>query len=316
MAEVSYLRPPVIWLLTDNKAGHRNQLQGLGARLQALTDARLVWIDQRKHPVPLWRAVLGLATTLPYPPADMVIAAGTGTHRLLLSLRRRRKLLTVVLMRPSFPLNWIDRAIVPAHDQPPKRPEILVTQGALNSITPLSRMPEIDPLLKPQGLILLGGPSRHFIWDDEIVYQQLAILSQQYPDWTWQLSSSRRTPASFIRRLLQSPLPNVQFYHHDDTEPGWLGAVMADARVVWVSPDSVAMVYEALTAGLPTGLIDLTPTSNSRVAQGIIELERQGRVAPWANRMALMKADRQQIKPLWEADRAARWLLKAWEQKR
>lgn len=310
MSAISYLRPPVVWLLTDNKPGHRSQLEGLGARLQALSDARLVWIDRKKHPVPLWRAVFGLAETLPYPPPNIIVAAGTGTHRLLLSLRRRPQALSVVMMRPSFPVNWVDAAIIPAHDNPPDRPGILSTEGVVNRATPRTERPADD-----QGLILLGGPSKHFIWDDEIVFEQISLLSEQYPDWVWHLGSSRRTPDSFIRRMLQSTLPNVQFYHHDDTAPGWLAEAMAEVRVVWVSPDSVSMVYEALTTGIPTGLLELEPTGNSRVANSIIELEKNGRVAPWSNRMALMKADPGQIAPLWEADRAARWVLQQWQRK-
>lgn len=309
MSAVSYLHPPVIWLLTDNKPGHRNQLQGLGERLHALTDAKLVWVEKKRHPVQLWRALLGLPAPLPYPAPNIIIAAGTGTHRLLLSLRRKQNVLTVVLMRPSFPVNWVNAAIIPAHDSPPDQPGVLVTQGAINAIKPLAKQTRED-----EALILLGGPSRHFSWDDEIVYEQIAALSEQYPGWTWHLSSSRRTPDSLIELILKSNLPNVLFYHHEETAPEWLGEAMASARVVWVSPDSVSMVYEALTAGIPTGLLKLEPAPNSRVAQGIVELERQGQVAPWTDRMALMKADPQFIAPLWEADRAARWLLRKWEQ--
>ena len=32
-------RTPVVWLLTDNKPGHRNQLKGLGNRLRVLAGA-------------------------------------------------------------------------------------------------------------------------------------------------------------------------------------------------------------------------------------------------------------------------------------
>jgi mitochondrial fission protein ELM1 len=309
MSEVSYLRPPVIWLLTDNKPGHRNQLKGLGERLHTLADARLVWVEQKKHPAPLWRALLGLAAPSPYPAPNIIIAAGARTHRLLLSLRRKQKVMTVVLMRPNFPAHWIDAAIIPAHDRPAERAGTLITQGVLNAATPLARITSED-----RGLILLGGPSRHFLWDDEIIYEQISGLSEQYPDWVWYLTSSRRTPDSLIRRILKSNLPNIQFHHHDDTAPDWLVETMSKVRVVWVSPDSVSMVYESLTASIPTGLLELEPVSNSRVAQGIIELERNGQVAPWSDRMALLKADPGQIEPLWEADRAARWLLQRWQQ--
>ena len=310
MSQVSDIRPLAVWLLTDNKPGHYSQLHGLGRRLEALAGARLVWIDQKKHPTPLWRAVLGLGDSLPYPEPNIIVAAGTGTHRLLFSQRRHPTAMTVILMRPSLPVGWLDAAIIPAHDSPPERSGILPTQGVINSITPLATRTS-----EHRGLILLGGPSKHFAWNHESIYEQISILSEQYPDWTWDMSSSRRTPEAFSQRLLKSSFHNVQFHHHKDTGTEWLAEIMARARVTWVSPDSVSMVYEALTAGIPTGLLALEPVRSSRVARGIVELERDGKVAPWTDRVALMNADPHHLTPLWEADRAARWVIHRYRQK-
>ena len=73
---------PVVWLLTDSKPGHRNQLKGLGNRLRVLTGASTYWVDASAMKIPLWRAVLGspprMQESLPRP--DLVVAAGSGTH--------------------------------------------------------------------------------------------------------------------------------------------------------------------------------------------------------------------------------------------
>ena len=65
-------------------------------------------------------------------------------------------------------------------------------------------------------------------------------------------------------------------------------------------------LYEALTAGVPTGLFELPEGSGGRIAQGLQQLLTDGLVTPFAQRPALAQAARPQ---LWEADRAARWLL-------
>lgn len=52
----NHSQAPVVWLLTDNKPGHKNQLKGLGNRLRVLTGAALYWISAEEYPVPLWRA--------------------------------------------------------------------------------------------------------------------------------------------------------------------------------------------------------------------------------------------------------------------
>src|SRR5690554_7826222 len=155
---------PVIWLITDNKPGHRNQLWGLGGRLRALTGAKLDWLNAADYPVPLWRALLGLAPTVDkaLPQPDLIVAAGSGTHRLILALRRYRKARTLVLMKPAFPLNWVDGAIIPAHDDVKPSKTVLNTEGVINAITPLAELTG-----KPNALILVGGPSEHFDWNND-----------------------------------------------------------------------------------------------------------------------------------------------------
>jgi len=58
---------PVIWLLTDNKPGHRNQLKGLGNRLRVLAGADVREVDATQVTVPLWRALLGIAPAFDAP---------------------------------------------------------------------------------------------------------------------------------------------------------------------------------------------------------------------------------------------------------
>lgn len=110
---------PVVWLLTDSKPGHRNQLKGLGNRLRVLTGASTYWVDASTMKIPLWRALLGapprMEASLPRP--DLVIAAGSGTHRLLLALRKIRGARTLVIMKPAFPLSLVSGALIPAHDR-------------------------------------------------------------------------------------------------------------------------------------------------------------------------------------------------------
>lgn len=297
-------RPPVVWLLTDQKPGHRSQLKGLGNRLRVLGGASLHWLDVSDIRVPAWRALLGLAPRLNLPRPDLIIAAGRQTHRLLLSLRRLRQARTLVLMKPSFPLTWVDGAVIPAHDAVPARDNILVTEGALNAVTPMARLTD-----KPEALVLLGGPSRHYEWDDDHVLQQLTQLIQTYRDWRWTISGSRRTPAELQARLNELAGPRVTVVDQARTHQDWLSHTLAACRVAWVTPDSASMVYETLTAGLATGLFDLPSRPQSRVASGVESLLQNGRVARWPDHARVMERQAEGPAPLWEADRAARWVI-------
>ncbi|WP_336368405.1 mitochondrial fission ELM1 family protein [Marinobacter sp. C2H3] len=306
MPDTSDEQGPTVWLLTDNKPGHRNQLRGLAERLEQRANARAVWVDVSQYPIGRLAALLGRPPAMDLPRPDIIVAAGTGTHRLLLACRRRFGALCVVLMRPSFPLRWVDLAVVPAHDAPPRRTNVLVTRGVLNAVTPRT-----DPVSEHQALVLLGGPSKHYEWQDEAILGQLDELCRRYPDWTWTITSSRRTPEPLIQHLAAIAGGNVHYHHHDNTPPEWLPTQLARARVAWVSPDSVSMVYEAITAGASTGLFELAATGDSRVVRGLQGLIQDGMVHPWPERDAVMAGRLPVSEPLWEADRAACRVLDA-----
>lgn len=297
--------PPVVWLLTDNKAGHRNQLKGLGNRLRVLTGASLHWLDATEHKVPLWRALLGIApgsgNDLPLP--NLIIAAGSRTHRLLLSLRRQSKAKTLVIMKPAFPLAWVDGVIAPTHDGIHGK-RVFVTEGALNAITPLARLTN-----KREALVLIGGPSHHFDWDDNALLGQITSLIGRYPEWRWTISGSRRTPDPLMAQLAELESPKIHVVTPQDTHENWLGHQLAGSKAAWVTPDSLSMVCEAATSGVPTGIFELPRHSGSRVAQGIEALVASGHIAHWTDHPAVMAEDVAPAPRLWESDRAARWVI-------
>lgn len=299
---------PVVWLLTDHKPGHRNQLKGLGHRLRALAGANLYWIDASAIKVSLLRALLAAppplssAQALPHP--DLVIAAGSGTHRLLLSLRRHRGTKTLVIMKPGFPQTLITGALIPAHDRVPASPRVFISQGVINSITPMAKITD-----KQQALILIGGPSPHFNWQDEVIFGQVSHLISQYPNWRWTISSSRRTPRALQDRLAELAGLKITVVEPQQTHADWLSHQLADSRAAWVTPDSMSMVCEAATSGVPTGLFELPPRPGSRVAEGIDRLVKDGYLARWRAHASVMAGKTSQEKGLWEADRAARWVL-------
>jgi len=303
---------PVIWLITDNKPGHKNQLKGLGNRLRVLTGASTYWINAADYPVTVWRAVLGLAPNVDpeLPPPALIIAAGTGTHRLLLALRRVRNARTVILMKPAFPVSWVDAAIIPAHDDLPPSRGTLITEGVINAITPLAKLTG-----KPEALILIGGPSRHFDWNNDTIFAQISDLISRYPQWRWTISDSRRTPESLSARLNELQSPKISIAHHHNTHESWLNHQLAASKAVWVTPDSISMVCEAATSGVPTGLLDLPARSGSRVAKGVNRLAELGLIAHWSDHASVMNEQAERHSQLWEADRAARWLIERFLEK-
>jgi mitochondrial fission protein ELM1 len=235
---------------------------------------------------------------------DLIIGAGTGTHRLLLSLRRFRKAKTLVIMKPGFPLRLLDGAIIPAHDGIQSGERVFVTEGVINTITPLARITE-----KLEALILIGGLSPHYQWDNDVILGQINHLIGHYPQWRWTISGSRRTPEDLLIRLNELANPRITVVDPKTTHANWLNHRLAASKAVWVSPDSMSMVCEAATSGVPTGLFQLTEQPGSRVAKGVNLLIHEGRVGRWSDHVAVMAGKTRHNNTLWEADCAARWIL-------
>jgi len=240
------------------------------------------------------------------PPA-LILGAGHRTHiPLLFAGLLMRKVRTVVCMKPSLPMGWFDVCVVPRHDVAKASRRVITTVGALNGIRP---HPE---KAKDRGVMLIGGPSKEYGWDEEALLRQLERLGGDafaLPHGRWVLTTSRRTPAGFAQRVPQG----IEVVPVEETPRGWVAEQLMHAHTVWVTRDSVSMIYESLGSGAAVGLLDL-PKANqrpetrdqrpvSRVQKGIALLEEEGRVTSFAEweRMGKLKAS----EPLVEVDRVA-----------
>lgn len=302
-----------VWLLTDDKPGHRNQLQGLVDALDRHQTISTHWISVSNTRSSWWQALRGQSNHVGDTP-DLVVGAGHRTHRELLAVKRHYRAFTAVLMKPSLPISWFDAAIIPKHDIKRGSPgNTLLTEGVINTVIPTSgEQRRVD-----SGLILVGGESKHFHWRSDAVVSQIQGLMEHYPAISWQLTNSRRTPAGFIAALTKLS-PKLTLHPYQETPSTWVATQLSQASVVWVTPDSVSMVYEALTAGLPVGLFDLPVRRQGRVVEGIEQLRRHNVV----NNYSMIEGGHTLSAPphqLWEAERAASWLLERlanWQQGR
>ncbi len=289
-----------IWALTDGKPGHKNQTAGLIQALSRYREVETCWISALSV-----TKVLRLLFTrscddvcagrLQRP--DLIIAAGHKTHLGLLALQRACGGRSVVLMRPSLPLGLFDLCLIPRHDKPPKRDNVIQTMGALNKVV------APDLAKSPQGLILLGGESRHFSWDTQVVLDQITCLLEQQPELHWTIATSRRTPLDSVASI-QQRFPDVSMVLPESVGEDWLPGKISQARYIWVTGDSISMIYEALTAGAKTGLIELKKQpKETRVASEIKRLIAEQRV------MTRSSSKLGDFEPLNEAVRCARLLL-------
>jgi mitochondrial fission protein ELM1 len=291
----------IVWRFTDGKAGHDSQSQGL---LGALRERAAVL----SHDIAVERKGSGLWSWLSgsyphgarYAPPDLLIGAGHATHWHLLAARRRWGGRAIVLMKPSLPLSWFDLCLVTEHDGPVRGVNVLPTLGALNSVEPC-RDRDLNT-----GLIVLGGPSRHYRWNDDQILSQIDRLIEERPLNSWLVTTSRRTPETILGSLTDKP--GLCCLPYASSGGDWLSARLAEAGQVWVSEDSVSMIYEALTAGARLGLLRVERRRTNRVTSGVDALVDRG----WVGQPGHWQLAAGPDQPINEAARCADWIKHQW----
>ena len=301
--EVSAERPLQIWRFRDGLRGHENQTLGLTQALAECVPTEVC--DVR---------VAGLFSQTAFPSNDrrphLLIGAGRRTHRPMLRAKQQTRARAVVLMRPRLRASEFDLSIVPAHDGVAPSDQVLVTRGALNPIRANARKNE------RLGLIAIGGPSAHHDWlDAEVISQIRTITANSSPNSSngisWTIANSRRTPASTWQQLINAQLHGVTLAHWRAQESDWFARTMANADNVWVSEDSVSMLYEALSGGAGVGILAVPRRRAGRVVGGVAQLITDGLATPFG----VWQSGRNLTPPepvLAEAERSAQWLVDKW----
>ncbi|MGR8948270.1 MAG: ELM1/GtrOC1 family putative glycosyltransferase [Gammaproteobacteria bacterium] len=179
---------------------------------------------------------------------------------------------------------------------PTEKSWIIISEGVLNDLSPAEEK-KID-----HGVILIGGPSKHHCWNDDTLVQQVRDVIAHSPTIEFQLSPSRRTPKATADRLRN--LAGVEYVELEGLDESWLPRILSEAALVWVSADSVSMIYEALSCGANVGLLEVPIKRRDRITRIADDLVSRGmvtRFATWKQTQAMPNSPLLQ-----ESDRIAR----------
>ncbi|MGB1799226.1 MAG: mitochondrial fission ELM1 family protein [Gammaproteobacteria bacterium] len=254
-----------VWRITDGKAGHDSQTVGLCNAIKKIKDINS--FDIKAEPAfSNFKSFLlnqfPLGKELPDP--DLIIGAGHGCHLTMLSAKKVRGGKTIVLMKPSLPLSLFDLCIIPEHDQVKDKGNVITTKGAINPVQ-FNENKSND-----SGLFLIGGPSKHYYWDEKEIVRQIKEIIKQSSDIRWTIADSPRTPEK--TRSLLADLNNIEVLSYENTDSDKLREFIFKSGSIWVSEDSVSMAYESLSSGAAVGLLNVKQKTQNRISNSINSL--------------------------------------------
>ncbi|TCB49819.1 nucleoside-diphosphate sugar epimerase [Acinetobacter sp. ANC 4779] len=287
--------------VSDGKAGHRSQAVGLYKAMQRQSADEVSFEEVLIDQLPIFSLFSGILkksiAALKQPP-DYIFGVGSHTQlRVLLLGHAYPEAKTIILMKPNFPVTWFDYAIIPEHDGVAASEQVIVTKGALNPIINEGRH-QANRIL-----IALGGSSKRHQWNEAKVLVAIQQIVNRHPLAEIILTTSRRTPKEFLAHLNEKSFKSqLKIFPVEQTPQGWIFEEMQKAEAVWVTEDSVSMIFEALTAGCRVGIIEIDRLKSDRITQLLDQLLTQALLGENKVKLLNLKMD--------EATRVSDILLK------
>jgi hypothetical protein len=312
--------PSVCWVVTDGRAGIESQALGLAeaaARrtpLEIIVKRLRIKAPYRSLPREVWRDpfvhLSGDSDPVAPPWPALWIACGRLSVPFSMAVKERSPGTFVVqLQKPRAPLSAFDLIIPPEHDGV-RGENVFSILGSPNRIYALTLRGPVAPGLAPVA-VLIGGENKVFRFDghDAARIAEKLVALQSPLDMTL----SRRTPrgaADDLRAKLGDHA--ARFFdpaRSDGANP--YPAMLATARAVLVTEDSVNMAAEAASTGKPVYILPLRrkPFASARKFDAFHE----GLMARNAARRFEGAIESWSYEPLDETGRAADAVLRAWK---
>ena len=248
----------------DSKIGHEKQVLAILDNL-ALTQDLL--IEERYISNPVWlELLLYLLKIKPKQDSipDIIIGAGSTTTIPMLRYKIDNKTKVISVMKPQFFESKFDLIVAPRHDYKMVPNNVFTYIGSLSKVN-------INPELDNIGLIIIGGVNKHFNFDDDYLISQIDFVISLFPDTSWIIFNSRRTPKSFNEKIEQNASIDKFVDVNKNFEP--LDDYLPKAKFKFVTPDSVNMIFESLSSSGETYLFDMHSPKENKITRLIDEVK-------------------------------------------
>jgi len=227
----------------------------------------------------------GFAERLPPPWPDLLISCGRRSARVATAVRRAAggRTFALHIQNPRMPLRCFD-LIVPLEHDGLTGPNVIPSRVALHGLTPeklaAAGAEWRDRLGCPTVAVLLGGRTRSYRFTRETVDELARGLAGL--DGPIAVTPSRRTEPEVVNAL-KARLPRAWCWDGAGRNP--YVAMLALARHIVVTEDSVSMISEAISTGKPVYLARMAGGSR-RLARFHAALREDGIVRRFDGRLA------------------------------
>ena len=253
-----------VYWFQDSKTGHLKQVQTLLDQLKKDIELSITTINDSNQESFL--EIFSNKDQINGP--TILIGAGHDVYSKILRAKKylqkfiSKNIFAIAVLRPSYKLNSFDLIVAPEHDFRKRRlPSNLIPfQGSLAATSQ-------NPIDESKAIIAIGGPSKHYKFDQKILMKQLNYILSVHPKHEFKIYNSRRTPDSLNIKLkdILNNFSNAKFIDLNSTESGAFQENLNISSLKFVTPDSSNLVFEALSVKGQTYLVQIESPSYRRI---------------------------------------------------
>lgn len=209
---------------------------------------------------------------------DLILSAGSSVATINAMLSKFKNAKSIVCMTPSFiGTDPFDLAVIPEHDMPPKKANIIKTIGAPNRINKGFMEKEIRnwnnslefdlfSLERPLISILLGGSDSYYTMDTAMVVRLVNEVEDYVEIYNGQflITTSLRTPEK-VENSLQNKFPDDKcplLIIAAEWEANPVPMMIGISDIIIVTEDSVSMISESISGNNKVIVIGLEKAEN------------------------------------------------------
>jgi len=245
----------ILWI-KDNKKGHLKQVKALLDEIKKILNVNISEFEIEKK-----------ILKMNVPPSiikscDLVIGAGHSVYPYLLKSKKKNpNIKSIAILSPTYFKKRFDLICAPFHDMHKlnKHKNVLYFDGSLASKSNKKCDEEI-------GMIAIGGKNKYFKFDKENLIKQIQYIITLYPNKSWYIFNSRRTPKNFLSEIskqLEFISKKITYVDHNDDSYRF-DEYIEKSSIKIITPDSMSMIYESLSTNGETILFSLFPKKESK----------------------------------------------------